>query len=168
MVCYSLVRLVGGYTAPFSNDSFPLVETPAGSLRLSMSAAEKPVLDYVLANTTSDIILDLPFGGGMRFATGRRESTFTTVSVQLRPPPPIQEEDLRRMEAHPPALVIAARGSHLCTLYGTEISGCVFPRSFGNATSLRRTFVCCSDRRLHSAPLPCGSDHRRLGIVEAG
>jgi len=33
------------------------------------------------------------------------------------------------MEAHPPALAIAARGSHLGTLYGTEGNfGCVFSR----------------------------------------
>jgi hypothetical protein len=130
MIGYSIVRLVGGYPTQLSNASFGQIETPAGRLWLQKSEVEKPILDYVLANTApSDTILDLPVGGGLSFSTGRSELSFTTLMIQLRPPGEIQQEDLRRIQAHPPAVVVAARKSHLGTLYGTEGTfGCVFPR----------------------------------------
>lgn len=130
MIGYSIVRLIGGYTSMLSDTSFGIVATPAGRIRLTNSVTEKPILDYILANTKlSDTILELPFGGGMSFATGRKQPSYSTLFRQLRPPKAIQEEDLRRIEPHPPAVVIASHESNLGTLYGYPGTlGCVFPR----------------------------------------
>ncbi len=130
LVGYTLVRLIGGYAPLLSNATFPMVMTPAGPIGLKMSATEAPILDYVLANTApTDTILELPFGGGMSFATGRRQPTYSTLFIQLRPPEAIQAEDLRRLTAQPPSIVIARDEPHLGTLFGVEGSvGCVFPR----------------------------------------
>jgi hypothetical protein len=127
---YGLIRLMGGYAPLPSNATFVTVNTPAGYIGLKMSETERPILDYVLANTApSDTILELPFGGGMSFATGRRQPTYSTLFIQLRPSEAIQAEDLRRLKAQPPAAVIAREGPHLGTLFGVEGDiGCVFPR----------------------------------------
>ena len=130
MIAYSIIRVGGGYSSMLSDASFGVIQTDAGPIRLTNSATEKPVLDYVLAHTkASDTILELPFGGGMSFATGRRQPTYSTLFTQLRPPAAIQEEDLRRIAAHPPEVVIAWPGTTLGTLYGYPGTlGCVFPR----------------------------------------
>jgi hypothetical protein len=130
LIGYAVVRLIGGYAPLLSNATFPTVNTPAGSIGLKMSAIEKPILDYVLANSApSDTILELPFGGGMSFATGRRQPTYSTLFIQLRPSEAIEAEDLRRLTAQPPAVVIARDELHLGTLFGVEGSvGCVFPQ----------------------------------------
>jgi hypothetical protein len=130
VIGYTLVRLIGGYVPLLSNATFPVVNTPAGSIGLKMRATEQPILDYVLANSApTDTILELPFGGGMSFATGRRQPTYSTLFIQLRPSEAIQAEDLRRLTAQPPAVVIARDEPHLGTLYGVEGNvGCVFPR----------------------------------------
>ncbi len=127
---YGLIRLIGGYAPLLSNATFATVNTPAGSIGLKMSATEKPILDYVLRNSApSDTILELPFGGGMSFATGRPQPTYSTLFIQLRPSEAIQAEDLRRLIAQPPAVVIARDGPRLGTLFGLEGDiGCVFPR----------------------------------------
>jgi hypothetical protein len=129
LISYSIIRLVGGYQVLLSNTSFPTVETPAGRVRLKMSATEKPILDYILANTNpSQTILEMPFGGGMSFATARKQPTYSTLFIQLRPPQAIQQEDLRRFVANPPALVIAPEEPRLGTLYGCAgTQGCAFP-----------------------------------------
>jgi hypothetical protein len=130
LVGYALIRLVGGYVPLLSNATFPTVSTPAGTIGLKMSAIEKPILDYVLENSApTDTILELPFGGGMSFATGRRQPTYSTLFIQLRPSEAIQAEDLRRVTAYPPAVVIARDGPHLGTLFGVEDNvACVFPQ----------------------------------------
>jgi len=127
---YGLIRLIGGYAPLLSNATFANVNTPAGTIGLKMSAIEKPILDYVLRNSTpSDTILELPFGGAMSFATGRRQPTYSTLFIQLQPSDAIQAEDLRRLAADPPAVVIARAGAHLGTLFGVEDDvGCVFPQ----------------------------------------
>lgn len=129
MVGYGLIRLLGGYSALLSHKTFPVLTTPSGRIALKMHDEEKPILDYVLANSApGDTLLELPYGGGMSFATGRMQPTYSTLFVQLEPPPAIQQEDLRRLMAHPPAVVIARQGPHLGTLYGFEGNvGCPCP-----------------------------------------
>jgi len=130
LITYCIVRVVGGYPVLLSNATFSRLETPAGRIWLKEYATEKPILEYVLAQTSpSDTILELPFGGGMSFATGRRQPTYSTLFVQLRPPKAIQLEDLKRIAGHPPAVVIAKQEANLGTLYGYPGTlGCPFPR----------------------------------------
>jgi hypothetical protein len=130
LVAYSVIRLVGGYPVLLSNAAFPRLETPAGPIWLSENATEKPILEYVLAHTSlSDSILELPIGGGIGFATGRRQPTYSTIFTQLRPPKAMQLEDLKKIAADPPAVVIAKQGVNLGTLYGYPGTlGCAFPR----------------------------------------
>ncbi|HYL78119.1 MAG TPA: hypothetical protein VEU96_28145 [Bryobacteraceae bacterium] len=130
LIGYCVIRMVGGYSSMLSNASFGVLQTPAGSILLTNSAIERPILDYILKNTNqSDTILEIPFGGGMSFATGRRSAAYSTIFYQLRPPAAIQEEDLRRIADHPPEVVIAPNEPNFGTLYGhTGTIGCVFPR----------------------------------------
>src|SRR5207253_9087769 len=130
LIAYSVIRLIGGYPVLLSNAAFSRLDTPAGPIWLKENDTEKPILEYILAQTSpSDTILELPFGGGMSFATGRKQPTYSTLFIQLRPPQAIQLEDLKRIAAHPPALVIARQEANLGTLYGYPGTlGCVFPR----------------------------------------
>ncbi len=130
LVAYCVVRLIGGYPVLLSSAAFSQLDTPAGRIWLKEYATEKPVLECILAHTSpSDTILELPFGGGMSFATGRKQPTYSTLFIQLRPPTAIQFEDLRRITAHPPAVVIAKQEANLGTLYGYPGTlGCAFPK----------------------------------------
>jgi hypothetical protein len=130
LIAYSVIRLIGGYPVLLSNAAFSRLETPAGPIWLKEYATEKPILEYILAQTSpSDMILELPFGGGMSFATGRQQPTYSTIFTQLLPPVAVQLEDLRRIAAHPPAVIIAKPAANLGTLYGYPGTlGCAFPR----------------------------------------
>lgn len=138
VIGYSVVRLAGGYPVLIADKVFPVMETPAGPLRLKTAATEKPILDYVLSHTnSSDTILELPFGGGMSFATGRREPTYSTIFSGLRPPMSVQQEDLSRISAHPPAVVIARSEPNFGSLYGYPSNlACAFPRFVWQPTGL--------------------------------
>ncbi len=104
-----------------------------------MLDVEKPILEYVLQNSTPrDTILELPFGGGMSFATGRNQPTYSTLFIQLRPSKAIQMEDFKRLTARPPAVVIARadRISERCT-ESREMSDAFSPGWNGKAISHR-------------------------------
>lgn len=130
LILYSIVRLVGGYSTLLSDRAFEVVETPAGDVRLREAVVERNVIRYILENTTrSDTLLELPFGGGMSFATKRKSPTYSTLFIQLHPPTEIQKEDLARLKARPPEIVIAPMRPNLGTMYGVEGTvACVFPK----------------------------------------
>jgi hypothetical protein len=129
LVCYSIVRLAGGYPALLDPKLYAPIETRAGTVRLAEAATEKPLIEYVLANTKpGEYLLSMPFAGAMDFFADTREPTYSTLFFQLRPSDLIQQEDLIRIRQHPPRLVLARAGPHLSTLYGIAGDvGCVAP-----------------------------------------
>jgi hypothetical protein len=127
-VLYSTVRIAGGHSLLWG--SYPDLQTRAGIVRLADTATEPALYDYVARNTPpGGFILEIPFAGGLAFAAHLRTSTYSNEFSFLTPPQSIQEEDLRRVEADPPSLVIGlAAEPRLGTLYGTRGTlGCSFP-----------------------------------------
>jgi hypothetical protein len=144
-LAYIAVRLIGGYPTVLSNREFAPLETPAGMVHVRQAAANREILDYVLAHTgPSDPILELPYGGGMGFATGRPSYSFTTLWRQTVVPERLQMLDLQKVREHPPKIVIAADKENFGSYYGLMgTNACLFP-SFGwlpNRLSWRPGFV---------------------------
>ena len=127
---YVLVRIGGGYSEIFSNRRYTLLRTNAGTVEVRDGSVSADVYNHVVQHTSvSDRILELPYGGGLSFATGRQSPAYSMLFVQLHPPTSIQALDVERMRAHPPALVIAKDQPHLGTYYGVDQPvGCEFPR----------------------------------------
>jgi hypothetical protein len=73
--------------------------------------------------------VELPYGGGIGFATGRRSPLYSNQFALFMPPREIQQRDLDRIRARPPRVVIAMDAPHFGTYYGVEANvGCEFPR----------------------------------------
>ena len=130
VTCYIAVRIAGGYPDILSNNHYSQIQTVAGPIKVSDGGASAEIYDYVMEHTTpTQGILELPYGGGIGFATGRRSPTYSTLFVQLSPPESVQSLDVERMRASPPAIVIARDGARFGTYYGIEQPvGCEFPR----------------------------------------
>ncbi len=128
---YILVRVVGAYPIMLSDRQYTRLDTGAGSVLVRDGAVEAVLYDYVLAHTSKDdTILELPYGGGISVATGRRMPTFTTVfaggfTLEAR----YQEMDLERLKASPPRVVIARDEPHYGAYNGIKgHMACAFPR----------------------------------------
>jgi hypothetical protein len=129
-IAYIGVRLVAGYPDILSNDNYREFKTNAGLIKVSDGGASEEIYNYVAGHTLpAEGILELPYGGGIGFASGRRSPTYSNLFVQLSPPESVQRLDVERMSRTPPALVIAKDEAHLGTYYGIELPvGCEFPR----------------------------------------
>src|SRR5262245_12942962 len=114
MLSYAAIRLAGAYAGLLSDRQFTDLRTPGGLVRVNEGEVEAKIYDYVMRNTKpSDSIVEIPFGGGMMVATGRRSPLYTTLFIQLRPPKYIQEYDLQAIRQHPPEVVIAENRVHM-------------------------------------------------------
>ena len=129
MLAYAAIRLAGAYPGLLSERQFTLLQTRAGPVRVKEGSLEAKIYDYVIQNTTtSDSILEVPFGGGLTVATGRRNALYSTLFFQLRPPGYIQQYDLQAVRRRPPEVVIAPDEEHLGTAFGIKGTvGCAFP-----------------------------------------
>ncbi|MGA7414087.1 MAG: hypothetical protein WBW33_26675 [Bryobacteraceae bacterium] len=129
LVCYSILRLVGGYPVLLDPKLYTSIETRAGTFRLAEAVTEKPIIEYVLAHTKpGEYLLSMPFAGAINFFTDTREPTYSSVFFFLRPPKLIEQEDLARVQQHPPRLVLAREGPHFSSLYGIPGNvACVIP-----------------------------------------
>jgi hypothetical protein len=129
MLLYAIVRLAGGYAGFLSDRHFIRLHTQAGDVRLKEGSVESQIYDYVMRNTApTDSILEVPFGGAMQVATGRRSHLYSTLFIQLRPPSYIRAFDLQAIQRHPPEVVIAPDEEHLGTTFGIKGRvGCAFP-----------------------------------------
>ena len=130
VICYIAVRIAGGYPEILSSSHYSQIQTVAGPIKVSDGGASAEIYDYVMEHTTpTQGILELPYGGGIGFATGRRSPTYSTLFVQLSPTESVQRSDVERMRAAPPAIVIARDDARFGTYYGVEQPvGCEFPR----------------------------------------
>jgi hypothetical protein len=90
---------------------------------------EAEIYRYVAAHTSpGDGVMEIPLGGGIGFALGRTSPTFSTLFIQVRTSPEVQQRDLERFRRRPPALIVAAAKPHYGAVYGIEgYVGCTFP-----------------------------------------
>jgi hypothetical protein len=130
LLLYMALRIGASYPAMLSGARFQTLETNAGPIRLRDNGQTAAIYRYVVTHTKpSDQILEVPYGGGIAFASGRSSPTYSTLFMQLHPPEWVQRIDLERAQRNPPALVIAPDEDRLGTFYGIAGSvGCEFPR----------------------------------------
>jgi len=131
-VGYAVVRIAGGWQELLSSRHYETLQTPAGSVSLLNFDIDSKVYDYVMSNTTpSDYLQELPYGGGLNFATGRRSPIFNTQLAGLGIPPDYEQLDLDLIRKNPPRMVVAIDQPNLGTYWGYGIKGnraCPCPR----------------------------------------
>jgi hypothetical protein len=126
---YIVVRLVGGWPEVLSPSRYAALDTTAGRIHVRESDDARDVYQYVIAHTKpSDPILEIPYGGGISFATGRPSYSYTTLWIQIPMPEDLQAQDLAIVRATHPRVIIASSESHLGSYYGVMgHNGCTFP-----------------------------------------
>jgi hypothetical protein len=132
LLAYVCIRVVGAWPELLSNWEYGGLETRAGSVRLLNYKVDAEVYDYVMAHTHSgDYVLDIPYGGGLNFATGRRSPIYTTQLAGMGWPLIYQQKDVDLFRIHPAALVIAQNDPKLGTYWSFGLPGnrmCACPR----------------------------------------
>jgi hypothetical protein len=128
LLIYGCIRIAGGYGSLLSDRPYRTLHTLAGNIRLTQFEVNADIYRFVLANTGSnDSVLDIPYGGGINVASGRPSPVFTTQFEHLRMPAAYLEEDLTKMQQHPPKVVIAQDAPEFGVFYGLQGTGCSFP-----------------------------------------
>ncbi len=127
---YILLRTAGSYTELLSNDAFLPIQTTSGTIRVRDGRVDAEIYRYVEEHTQpGDPILELPYGGGMTFATQRASPVFDTLFAQIPIADVYLQTDLNRIHATPPRVVIALNQPHFGTYWGIRGNmACVFPR----------------------------------------
>lgn len=126
ILLYGGARLVSMYQS-YRGILFTSLETEAGPVRLRDFEHGAAMYEAVQAQTKpGDRILEVPFGGGLVFASQRKSSLFLTQFVGLAPSGFIEEIDKNKLLAAPPHLVIANRAPKLGAGKGVAL-GCGFP-----------------------------------------
>jgi hypothetical protein len=75
--------------------------------------------------------LELPYGGGINFASGRPNPIFDTMLFGMAIPPIYQQLDLRLIRERKPKVIIAEDSPQFGTYFGYGLKGnrsCVCPR----------------------------------------
>jgi len=129
---YAVIRTAGGWSGMLSGRSYGTLHTQSGTVRLLNYDIDSRVYAYVMAHTSSDdYVLDLPYGGGLNFANGRRCPIFNVQLFGLGVPPYYEQLDLELIRRRPPRLVIGQDEPHLGTYWGFGQKGdraCPCPR----------------------------------------
>lgn len=126
-VAYGLLRLAGAYDS-FSNRNYGTLHTQAGDIRSRDYKVDAELYNFVMSHTSpTDTVLDVPYGGGINVASGRRSPLFTTQFQQWTMPEDHMWEDLARFKKRPPKVVIAENEFDYGASYGLEGSFCAFP-----------------------------------------
>jgi len=129
LVTYGTLRVIGAYPHLLSDSAYHDMSTLAGNVRLTDYETDSEIYRFVLENTSlSDTVLDLPYGGGINFATHRLSPFFETQFQQLSMPERFLEMDLGALHQHPPKVVIADNGPSYGASYGLKSCACAFPR----------------------------------------
>ena len=128
LVGYSLIRVAGAYNSFLSDKNYTTLSTLAGDIRLRDYNVDAEIYKFVMSNTrATDTVLDIPYGGGINVASGRKSPAFTTQFVQFRMPAKYMQEDLDRIRQHPPKVVIVQDDANYGASYGLHGSTCTFP-----------------------------------------
>ena len=132
LLAYAGVRVAAAWPEMLSNRSYGVLQTAAGSVRLLNYKIDAAAYEYVMAHTNpDDYVLELPYGGGLNFATGRRSPIYTTQQQGMGWSPEYQQRDLDLFLRHPAALVIGSDGPTLGTNWSYGLPGnrmCACPR----------------------------------------
>jgi hypothetical protein len=127
-LAYALLRVAAGYSSLLSNRQYQNLATLAGDIRLSNSAVDSEIYRFVIENSRpTDAVLDLPYGGGINVASHRLSPLFATLFEQLKVPDHLLNQDLERIRARPPAIVIAENQPNYGVHYGLYGCACAFP-----------------------------------------
>ena len=126
-VGYGLLRVAGAYDS-LSDKNYGTMHTLAGDIRSRDYTVDFELYDFVMKNTSPiDAVLDIPYGGGINVASGRKSPLFTTQFQQWRTPAAYMQEDLDRIRKHPPKVVIARDEVNYGAYYGLQGGSCTFP-----------------------------------------
>jgi hypothetical protein len=124
VIAYSLLRVAGGWPDLLSDRKYGVLDTPAGSVKLLNYDTDSQVYRYVMDHTKpGDYLLDLPYGGGLNFATDRPSPIFTTQLAGMGWAPEFQQRDLDLLQRHPPHLIVAQDEANLGTFWGFGMRG---------------------------------------------
>jgi hypothetical protein len=131
-VGYGLVRVAGGWPELLSDQRYGTLSTAAGVVHVRDFDRDSGVYAYVLQHTApDDYVLDLPYGGGINFASGRRDPIFDMQLQALGIPAIYEQKDLELIEQRPPKIVIGLDEANLGTFWGYGLKGnhaCPCPR----------------------------------------
>ena len=126
LLLYALMRL-GSLVQSSRGSLYRTLETEAGPVKVQAYDMAATLYQAILARTKpDDRILEVPFGGGLTFASRRRSSLFLTQFVGLFPSAFIESLDEEKLRAAPPDLVIADRTPRLGAGKGVAL-GCSLP-----------------------------------------
>jgi hypothetical protein len=132
LLAYACIRLVGAWPEMLSDRQYGVLETPAGTIRLLNYKVDTKVYQYLMAHTRpGDYVLDIPYGGGLNFATGRPSPIYTTQLAGMGWPQVYQQKDIDLFQSHPATLVIAQNDPKLGTYWSFGLPGnrmCACPR----------------------------------------
>ena len=130
-VGYALIRVGGGWPALLSNSHYGTLNTEAGTVKLLNYDVDARIYSYVMAHTSpEDYVLDIPYGGGINFASGRRYPIFNVQLFGLGVPAKYEKLDLDLVQARPPRLVIGQDDDQFGTYWGfgnKDNRACSFP-----------------------------------------
>jgi hypothetical protein len=131
VIIYGAGRLTGG-SFLFTDRNYRPLETAAGPVKISDYSPGIDIYRYVAAHTSpSDYVLEIPYGGGINFASGRPNPIFDTMLFNMQIPPEYQRKDLERIGQRAPKLIIAQDSPRLGTNFSFGSAGnraCVCPR----------------------------------------
>ena len=129
---YAVVRIVGGWGEMLSGAHYGTLYTRAGSVKLLNYDIDAKIYLYVMSHTSpDDYVLDLPYGGGVNFASGRPYPIFNVQLAGLGVPSYYEQVDLDLIRRRRPRLVIGQDEPHLGTYWGFGQKGnraCSCPR----------------------------------------
>lgn len=130
VISYVILRVAAAYPVLFSNRTFTSLATESGFVRVHDGNVDAALYRYVLHHTRpGDYFLELPYGGGLTFATRRSNPVFSTQFAGVPIPERFQLADLARIRNNPPSLIVAADQPHFGTFWGIPGNmACVAPR----------------------------------------
>ena len=118
---YLCVRLIAVYPTTLSGKRFRTLRTQAGTVMLTDYDVNTGVYRYVIEHSApGDMVLDIPYGGGINFATGRPNPLFDTQFWQLPIPDVFQARDLDNIVRRPPKIVIAQNAENYGAFWGVR------------------------------------------------
>ncbi len=131
VMVYGIARLLGG-SSLLTERNYHTLETVAGAVKISDYSPAIEIYRYIAAHTApSDYVLEIPYGGGVNFTSGRRNPIFDTMLVNMQIPPEYQQKDLERIKQRKPKIIIAEDLPRLGTNFSFGAVGnraCVCPR----------------------------------------
>jgi hypothetical protein len=127
LVAYGAVRVAHRVSRMRASGAYRSVVTAAGPVRLHGDEPGVALYDWIMNTTAPEArLLEVPWGGGLTFASHRRSAIYSTQFFGLAPSAEIQRLDVERLETTPPDAVIAQSLPNWGTNTGLD-RRCSFP-----------------------------------------